>query len=414
MKALEGFALGRLTRPLTFEINSAGPQAGQYDPTPRYPDGTPIEKGFSTGSGRGRKPGGTVGVGHSADAKAQMIERYKAGEGLQVLAAAYSTNVTRVRGILIQAGVTIRPFGGQKNDEQRSNDMALTKDQVKQLYKLADKGMERGEIAATLGITAQGVVYHLRKRAAKAGKVAKATPKPRVSYSDEEVVQIHGRYMAGESLEIMYAAGVFEVTPETITKNFRRLNLAFPRPKAEAQADCITTVSHPGHAAAATALREYGFSEEEIAAAIAKDQPQPELPKEAEPVTKVTTAPPAPTSDGQMDDPEMSARPTAVSPFPTIPEATDELARQRARELHRKAQGVHMVVAVQELPVAPVLARKQYSAPRILESGAMFVNNPHAAAKLVENLVAELNQVPGVQAYFEWRSQGSVGQPLAR
>lgn len=123
MKALEGFALGRLTRPLTFEINSAGPQAGQYDPTPRYPDGTPIEKGFSTGSGRGRKPGGTVGVGHSADAKAQMIERYKAGEGLQVLAAAYSTNVTRVREILIQAGVTIRPFGGQKNDEQRSNDM---------------------------------------------------------------------------------------------------------------------------------------------------------------------------------------------------------------------------------------------------------------------------------------------------
>ena len=141
--------------------------------------------------------------------------------------------------------------------------------------------------------------------------------------------------------------------------------------------------------------------------------------------TLVAAAPPA---DDQMDDPELmvaaaveapvvdEVAPLAAAPEP--PPADEDVAavaRQRARELHRKAQGAHMVVAVQELPSpAPVLARKQYSAPRILESGVMFVNNPHAAAKLVEGLVAELNQVPGVQAYFEWRSQGSVGQPLAR
>lgn len=129
-----------------------------------------------------------------------------------------------------------------------------------------------------------------------------------------------------------------------------------------------------------------------------------------------------PTSD-QMDDPELmvaavvvdKVAPIAAAPAP--PPADEDVAavaRQRARELHRKAQGAHMVVAAQELPTHPVLARKQYSAPRILESGAMFVNNPHAAAKLVEGLVAELNQVPGVQAYFEWRSQGAAGQPLAR
>lgn len=201
-------------------------------------------------------------------------------------------------------------------------------------------------------------------------------------------------------MDAMFRDRVYPVNPEAMVRRFKKHGLAYPRPKADIP---TPTVTHPGHAAAATALRGYGFSEEEIAAAIAKDRPQPELP---EPVTKVTSEPPA--SDGQMDDSEMLARPTAVSPFPTTSEATDELARQRARELHRKAQ---TIVAVQELPM---LARKQYSAPRILESGAMFVNNPHAAAKLVENLVAELNQVPGVQAYFEWRSQGSVGQPLAR
>lgn len=321
MKALEGFALGRLTRPLTFEINSAGPQAGQYDPTPRYPDGTPIEKGFSTGSGRGRKPGGTVGVGHSADAKAQMIERYKAGEGLQVLAAAYSTNVTRVREILIQAGVTIRPFGGQKNDEQRSNDMP---------------------------------------------RVARE-----LSAEDKQV--ICRRYVQGKSVKDLA----------------RQYHIAQPRIREVLAQGGVET-------------RKRGFS---VPVAIS----------------------PEPPADDQMDDPELmvavaveapvvdEVAPLAAAPEPSpADEDVAAVARQRARELHRKAQGAHMVVAVQELPVASVLARKQYSAPRILESGAMFVNNPHAAAKLVENLVAELNQVPGVQAYFEWRSQGSVGQPLAR
>ncbi len=165
-----------------------------------------------------------------------------------------------------------------------------------------------------------------------------------------------------------------------------------------------------------------GFLETLVAAAV-----PPTLDDEtqmAEPVTKVTAAPPA---DDQMDDPELmvaaaveapvvdEVAPLAAAPEP--PPADEDVAavaRQRARELHRKAQGAHMVVAAQELPTHPVLARKQYSAPRILESGAMFVNNPHAAAKLVEGLVAELNQVPGVQAYFEWRSQGAAGQPLAR
>lgn len=297
----------------------------------------------------------------------------------------------------------------------------VTDDMVAEIHGRYMGGESLSSLDANLPMSWAGLVYRFRRmgltyprpRAEKAVPQPQRKPDP---VDDALLLAVHARYLAGESMEAMFRDKVYLVNPEAMVRRFKKRGLTYPRPKAEAPAetDCITTVAHPGHAAAATALREYGFSEEEIAAAIAKDQPQPELPKEAEPVTKVTTAPPAPTGDGQMDDPEMSARPTAVSPFPTIPEATDELARQRARELHRKAQGAHMVVAAQELPTHPVLARKQYSAPRILESGAMFVNNPHAAAKLVEGLVAELNQVPGVQAYFEWRSQGSVGQPLAR
>ena len=150
--------------------------------------------------------------------------------------------------------------------------------------------------------------------------------------------------------------------------------------------DCNTTVLHPGHAAAADVMRQAGFDESEIKQAIAAD------------------APPAP--DEQMDEPE------AVMPSTEIV-VQQALARSRARELHTNA-GDSRVVAVQELP-SPLLARKQYSVPRILESGSMIdVANPHAAAKLVEGLVARLNEVPGVQAYFEWRAEGRTGQPLGR
>lgn len=104
----------------------------------------------------------------------------------------------------------------------------------------------------------------------------------------------------------------------------------------------------------------------------------------------------------------------AAAPEPIADEAALELGRTRARDLHATTS---RVVAVQELPTLSrsVLARQQYEAPRILESGSVVdVANPHAAAKLVEGLVARLNEVPGFQAYFEWRSQGAVGQPLAR
>lgn len=223
----------------------------------------------------------------------------------------------------------------------------LTKEQVQDLYALADKGKPVAEIAATFGITEAGVAYHLRS---KAIKEKRATAKPQ-----------------------------------------RKLG---KKGKAAAKVD---TALHPGHEAAATALHECGFSAAEIQEVIA--------PKAAEPVTKVTSEPPA--GGEQMDDPELVVAAAPVEPPPTVD--TTELARQRARELHSQAQ---MVIAAQPLTV---FSRKHYSAPRILESGSLLnISNPHAAAKLVENLVTELNQIPGVQAYFEWRSQGAVGQPLAR
>lgn len=238
-----------------------------------------------------------------------------------------------------------------KDRTQRSKSMAkLTKEQVQDLYALADKGKPVAEIAATFGITEAGVAYHLRS---KAIKEKRATAKPQ-----------------------------------------RKLG---KKGKAAAKVD---TALHPGHEAAATALRECGFSAAEIQEVIA--------PKAAEPVTKVTSEPPA--GGEQMDDPELVV---AAAPEPIADEAALELGRTRARYLHATTS---RVIAVQELPTLSrsVLARQQYEAPRILESGSVVdVANPHAAAKLVENLVAELNQVPGVQAYFEWRSQGSVGQPLA-
>jgi hypothetical protein len=109
-----------------------------------------------------------------------------------------------------------------------------------------------------------------------------------------------------------------------------------------------------------------------------------------------------------MDDPEMVAgqeEPTAA--------ANEDLARARARELRAKSS---MVIAVQPLSDIPsVLARKQpYDAPRVLGSGSVLeMTHPQAAVKLVERLVASLNQA-GVQAYFEWRAEGQTGQPLAR
>ena len=308
---VEGFAQGRLIGPVSFELRSAGPKAGEFDPTPRYPDGTPIKRGFSTGTNRGRPRKGTgLGIGHTKEAKAQMVERYKSGEGLQTLAAAYSTTVQRVREIVIQAGATIRPFQQKKTNEQRSDDMTrkLDKNAVRELLLMHSEGKPLAEIATRFGVSKETVSYHVARR----DRGLKSNPAP------------------------------------------RKKGVAFVDPPEDVP---MTTVS----------------------------------------------APPSPA----MDDPTPDA--AAPEPSPVVV----ELARGRARELHASA-GDSRVIAVQELP-SPLLARKQYSVPRILESGSMIdVANPHAAAKLVEGLVARLNEVPGVQAYFEWRAEGRTGQPLGR
>ncbi len=173
--------------------------------------------------------------------------------------------------------------------------------------------------------------------------------------SAEQVKELNARYLAGESLQEI--AGGYGISHFTAIKYFGRLGLTYPRPKADV-----------------------------VAAAV------------------------PPTPDEQMDEPE-SIVAAAPSPSPVV-EDVEALARQRARDLHERVVADTQVIAVQELPM---LARKQYSLPRILESGSVLsINNPHAAAKLVEGLVAKLNEVPGVQAYFEWRAEGQTGQPLAR
>ena len=74
-KPVEGFATGRLqSEARSFVMASAGPQAGQFDPTARYPDGTPVVEGFSTGTKRGRA-GGRMGVGHAPETKAERGRR---------------------------------------------------------------------------------------------------------------------------------------------------------------------------------------------------------------------------------------------------------------------------------------------------------------------------------------------------
>lgn len=177
---VEGFATGRvLPEALPFRLVSAGPQEGQYDPRPRYTDGTLVSGGFATKSNRGRPKGtGTgLGIGHSKEAKEEMVRRYKNGEGLHPLAAAFSTTAQRVREIVIQAGVEIRQAGYcRKEKEQRSDDM---------------------------------------------GKVIDIQP--------EQIHQIHERYMAGERLADCVAGQGLSVS--TAISRFNGLGLKYPRPK---------------------------------------------------------------------------------------------------------------------------------------------------------------------------------------
>lgn len=191
--------------------------------------------------------------------------------------------------------------------------------------------------------------------------------------SEERVEELNARYLQGESLPDI--VGDYAITFSTAINYFKRLGLTYPRPK-------VTVTGLPPR--------------------LTRDKPTSNI---------AAAVPPAP--NGQMDEPETVAA-AAPSPSPVV-EDVQALARERARDLHERVAGDTNVIAVKELP-SPMLARKQYSVPRILESGSMLmsINNPHAAAKLVENLVAELNQIPGVQAYFEWRSEGRTGQPLGR
>ena len=174
---VEGFALGRvLPEAFRFELRSAGPQEGQYDPRPRYADGTLVNGGFATKSNRGRPKGTGLGIGHSAEAKAEMVQRYKAGEGLHPLAAAFSTTARRVREIVIQAGVEIRQAGYcRKGKEQRSDDVKLTKDDIREMVRLRDEGQSYKESGKTFGVGQTTVSYHV----GKAERGLKHDPKPR-------------------------------------------------------------------------------------------------------------------------------------------------------------------------------------------------------------------------------------------
>ncbi len=203
---VEGFALGRLIAPVAFELRSAGPQEGQYDPRPRYADGTLVNGGFKTGANRGRPKGtGTgLGIGHSKEAKEEMVQRYKAGEGLNPLAAAFSTTAQRVREIVRQAGVEIRGTGYCRKVEpvvevepilepvmpdlpveleretSRSEAMKnnkLTPEQVDEMIFLRGDKKPVREIAEQFGVVPSVVYYHISMRKANTATIT-APPSP--------------------------------------------------------------------------------------------------------------------------------------------------------------------------------------------------------------------------------------------
>jgi len=366
---VEGFALGRLIEPISFELRSAGPKAGEYDPTPRYPDGTPITKGFATGTNRGRPKGTVLGIGHTAETKAQIVARYRAGEGLQVLAAAYSTTAQRVREIVIQAGLTIRPFGQQKKtDAQRSDDMALTKEQVQDLYTLADRGKPAAEIAETFGISVSGVYYQLKKRAATTPVQAESPEEP--------------------GLDVIVEAS--------------------PKRQIPPKRDDVTEEMVRGWV---VANKRDGVSPHSLAqgrdfsSGLVLGRIRSYISKHPNYREELGIATP-PANEGQMDEPELAL--TAPEPPPTDDDVL-AMARERTRDLHRKAQ---TVVAVRELPETPMFARKQYSPPQVTAFGELFkvgMVNAMPVAQMVGKLVEELNGIPGVKASFSFSYQMSVG-----
>ncbi len=347
------------SEPLRIE---GGPRASDgYDPTPRSIAASPeqLEKLRSATTAAAPQPkrksaGQFEAVVLSSGDKAQIVERYKAGENMVKLAMSY--NVPSIREILVSAGVEIRPVGFQP------------------------RGEEETQPAPDLPASIQE-------------DRSKDMPKAKRELSPEDKHIICNRYQKGKSVKELanqFHVGlprIREVLAEGGVETRKRgFNLA------TAEDTIVAPALHPGHEIAIEVMRDNGFDDGEIAQAIEADH-QLKLIKATDSSTLVDTdpAPPSP----QMDDPELAA-------------AAQDLARSRARELHG------MVIAVQELD-SPVLARKQYDVPRILESGTLFeMANPHAAAKMVEGLVAKLNQVPGFQAYFEWRTEGRTGQPLAR
>lgn len=255
----------------------------------------------------------------------------------------------------------------------------------------------------------------------------------KVDLPEELVRSIYQRYVAGESL----ADIDMPCSMQTMINRFRKHRLEYPLPVPGKKMGGRSLVETPDVPAwqrdrdQGKTIREiaqtYGVSTSTVCkyttgAPLSKGK-QPKKPA----ATKVVTRPAAP----QMDDPAPESRklkltksadpstlvdaPDVLQPPPpdeefVSPEQLAQLVKERVKDLHQQAPG-GMVIAAEPI----MLARKQYSVPRILEAGTLFeVTNPHAAAKLVEGLVARLNEVPGVQAYFEWRAEGQTGQPLAR
>lgn len=344
---VEGFAMGRLLpEAKPFEIKSAGPQGGQYNPVARHPDGTP----FKTGTNRGRPKGGSgLGIGHTKETKAAMVERYQAGEGLNPIAAAYSTSVQRVREIIVQAGVTIR-------SAKRSEDMAKRVDEEKlaKMLEMREQGKGGPEIAAALGVSASTVFLKIRKAASAGMKSPSKTRRKHVALAVATGSDTDAMMNPVEAIDEPEPAG----------------------PYAAAKGDgCITTVTQPGHAARVATLKQYGFSDQEIAEQIKAEAGCPHKLTESADLADLSTG--------------VDAKAEPATEFV----AQQALARERARQLHGQARGL-----------------RPYTRPQGFDLGSLIQpGNIVTIARAVQGLVNEMNTIPGVTASFRFNYELTAG-----
>lgn len=157
----------------------------------------------------------------SAEQREMVIALYAAGSSIAEIARRFTCRDERIRVVLVDAGLDVRPVGGigRRFTEEEAESMAAE-------YRA---GVSLESLANDHGVTAMTVRAYLLRQGVALRPVGKSS-----FWNDERRTEAVGRYQRGESQQQIAAA--FGLSQSNVSNMFRHLAVPIRQPKASGAA----------------------------------------------------------------------------------------------------------------------------------------------------------------------------------